>query len=59
MERVDKVEHSIIRYKTGITSLEISPAESYYLHDPRKVLIYQNKVGIDIKKFVERQIILQ
>jgi hypothetical protein len=39
-DRVDRGDYQILRYKTGITSLDVSPAESYYLHDPRKVLIY-------------------
>ncbi len=48
----------MFRYRTAVTSLDITPAESYYLHDARKVLVYSNRVGIDLKKFVERQVCL-
>ena len=56
---MDNADQGVLRYKSGLTSLEMSPAEVYYMHDPRKVLIYANKVGIDMRTFVERQIILQ
>jgi len=48
----------MLKYKAAIAPLETAPSESYYLNDPRKVMVYSNRVDIDIKKFIDRQIIL-
>ena len=32
--KVDKDESSQLRYRTPVTSLEMTPSETYYMHDP-------------------------
>jgi tubulin polyglutamylase TTLL5 len=57
-EKVDSMEKKLLIYKTTLTTLDVAPCESYYVDDPNKVLVYQNRVNIDMRKFIERQVIL-
>ncbi|KAL4510038.1 hypothetical protein ABPG72_010231 [Tetrahymena utriculariae] len=57
VEKVDNADKGLLRYKQVVTPLEVLPSEVYYVNDPQKVIVYQNRVDIDIKKFIERQII--
>ena len=54
VERVDNADKALLRYKAVITPLEVLPSEVYYVNDPTKVAVYQNRVDIDIRKFIER-----
>jgi len=54
IEKVDKNDKGILKYRTAINSLEVTPSESYYMHDPKKVMVYSNRVGIDMRKFIEK-----
>jgi hypothetical protein len=48
----------LVNLKTAMTPLEVTGTEVYYMNDPRKVMVYSNRVNIDMKLFIERQIIL-
>ena len=57
VEKVDNADKALLRYKAAVTPLEVLPSEVYYINDPTKVAVYSNRVDIDIRKFIERQII--
>ena len=42
--------------KFSIAPLELRASEASVIHDPYRVLIYSNKVGIDMDKYIHRQI---
>lgn len=54
VEKVDNADKGLLRYKTVVTPLDVLPSEVYYINDPSKVAVYQNRVNIDIRKFIER-----
>lgn len=47
IERVDNVDSLLNRYK--LNPVAINPNELAYINDPRKLVMYANKTGIDIQ----------
>lgn len=56
MDKVDKLLNKA-NPLLFTTPLEATGSEYYYAKDPNSVLVYANRVNIDMKKFIERQII--
>ena len=42
--------------KFSIAPLELRASEASVIHDPYRVLIYSNKVNIDLSSYIQRQL---